>query len=76
MNLVLMPSFTRQGAEVTVPEVTGQSENEAERVLAAQELKLSKISEQWSPTSRAASSSPRIRKQEASSSGGAGSRSS
>jgi len=49
MNLVLMPSFTRQGAEVTVPEVTGQSENEAERVLAGQELKLSKISEQWSP---------------------------
>ncbi len=49
MNLVLMPSFTHQGAEVQVPEVTGQSENEAERVLAAEGLKLSKISEQWSP---------------------------
>ena len=49
MNLVLMPSFTRQGAEVQVPEVTGQSEIEAERVLAAEGLKLSKISEQWSP---------------------------
>src|SRR5439155_814231 len=42
MNLVLMPSFTRQGAEVQVPEVTGQSEIEAERVLAAEGLKLSK----------------------------------
>lgn len=49
MNLVLMPSFTRQGAEVQVPEVIGQSEIEAERVLAAEGLKLSKISEQWSP---------------------------
>jgi beta-lactam-binding protein with PASTA domain len=49
MNLVLMPSFTRQGAEVQVPEVTGQSEVEAERVLASEGLKLSKISEQWSP---------------------------
>ncbi len=49
MNLVLMPSFTRQGAEVQVPEVTGQSENEAERALAVGGLKLSKISEQWSP---------------------------
>ena len=49
MNLVLMPSFTRQGAEVQVPEVTGQSEIEAERSLAGEGLKLSKISEQWSP---------------------------
>ena len=49
MNLVLMPSFTRQGAEVQVPEVTGQSEVEAERALALEGLKLSKISEQWSP---------------------------
>jgi beta-lactam-binding protein with PASTA domain len=49
VNLVLMPSFTRQGAEVHVPEVTGLSEREAERVLAAQDLRLSKISEQWSP---------------------------
>jgi eukaryotic-like serine/threonine-protein kinase len=49
MNLVLMPSFTRQGAEVQVPDIAGQSEVEAERVLAAQDLKLSKISEQWSP---------------------------
>jgi serine/threonine-protein kinase len=49
MNLVLMPSFTRQGAEVQVPEITGQSEVEAERMLAAEGLKLSKISEQWSP---------------------------
>lgn len=49
MNLVLMPSFTRQGAEVQVPEVTGRSEVEAERALAVEGLKLSKISEQWSP---------------------------
>lgn len=49
MNLVLMPSFTRQGAEVQVPEVTGQNEIEAERVLASERLKLSKVSEQWSP---------------------------
>jgi eukaryotic-like serine/threonine-protein kinase len=49
MNLVLMPSFTRQGAEVPVPEVTGRSEVEAERALAGEGLKLSKISEQWSP---------------------------
>jgi serine/threonine-protein kinase len=49
MNLVLMPSFTRQGAEVNVPDIAGQSEVEAERVLAAEDLKLSKISEQWSP---------------------------
>jgi len=49
MNLVLMPSFTHQGAEVQVPEVVGQSETEAERVLAGEGLKLSKISEQWSP---------------------------
>jgi serine/threonine-protein kinase len=49
INLVLMPSFTRQGAEVHVPEVIGLSEREAERSLAALDLKLSKISEQWSP---------------------------
>jgi beta-lactam-binding protein with PASTA domain len=49
VNLVLMPSFTRQGSEVHVPEVIGISEREAERALAAQDLKLSKISEQWSP---------------------------
>ena len=49
MNLVLMPSFTGQGTEVRVPEVNGQSEVEAERALAAEGLKLSKISEQWSP---------------------------
>jgi serine/threonine-protein kinase len=49
VNLVLMPSFTRQGSEVHVPEVIGLSEREAERALAAVDLKLSKISEQWSP---------------------------
>jgi len=49
VNLVLMPSFTRQGAEVTVPEVTGLSEREAERILASEDLRLSKVSEQWSP---------------------------
>ena len=49
VNLVLMPSLTRQGAEVRVPEVIGLSEREAERILAAEDLKLSKISEQWSP---------------------------
>jgi beta-lactam-binding protein with PASTA domain len=49
MNFVLMPSFTRQGAEVRVPDVTGLSETEAERALASLDLKLSKISEQWSP---------------------------
>jgi beta-lactam-binding protein with PASTA domain len=49
INLVLMPSLTRQGSEVHVPEVIGISEREAERSLAAQDLKLSKISEQWSP---------------------------
>ena len=49
INLVLMHSFTRQGAEVPVPEVTGLSEREAERVLASEDLRLSKISEQWSP---------------------------
>ena len=48
VNLVLMPSFTRQGAEVPVPEVTGLSEREAERVLASEDLRLSKVSEQWS----------------------------
>jgi beta-lactam-binding protein with PASTA domain len=48
MNLVLMPSFTRQGSEVPVPEVTGLSEREAERVLASEDLRLSKVSEQWS----------------------------
>jgi eukaryotic-like serine/threonine-protein kinase len=49
VNLILMPSFTGQGAEVRVPEVIGLSEREAERLLAAEDLKLSKISEQWSP---------------------------
>jgi len=49
VNLILMPSLTRQGSEVRVPEVTGFSEREAERVLAQEDLKLSKISEQWSP---------------------------
>ncbi len=49
VNLILMPSLTRQGAEVRVPEVIGFSEREAERLLAAEDLKLSKISEQWSP---------------------------
>jgi beta-lactam-binding protein with PASTA domain len=49
VNLVLMPSLTRQGAEVRVPEVIGLSEREAERLLATEDLKLSKISEQWSP---------------------------
>jgi len=49
VNLIFMPSLTRQGAEVRVPEVIGFSEREAERVLAVEDLKLSKISEQWSP---------------------------
>jgi serine/threonine-protein kinase len=49
VNLVLMPSFTRQGAEVPVPELTGLSELQAERALAEDGLKLSKTSEQWSP---------------------------
>jgi len=49
VNLVLMPSLTRQGAEVRVPEVIGLSEREGERVLASEDLRLSKISEQWSP---------------------------
>jgi serine/threonine-protein kinase len=49
VNLILMPSFTRQGAEVPVPEVTGLSELQAERALADEGLKLSKVSEQWSP---------------------------
>lgn len=49
VNLILMPSLTRQGSEVRVPEVIGFSEREAERLLAAEDLKLSKISEQWSP---------------------------
>jgi len=49
VNLILMPSLTRQGAEVRVPEVIGLSEREAERLLATEDLKLSKISEQWSP---------------------------
>lgn len=48
VNVVLMPTLTRQGAEVRVPEVTGLSEREAERTLAAEDLRLSKISEQWS----------------------------
>src|SRR5688572_13893998 len=48
VNLVLMPSFTRQGSEVPVPEVIGLSEREAERSLASLDLRLSKISEQWS----------------------------
>jgi len=48
VNLVLMPSFTRQGSEAPVPEVTGLSEREAERVLASEDLRLSKVSEQWS----------------------------
>jgi serine/threonine-protein kinase len=49
VNLVLMPSFTRQGAEVVVPELAGLSELQAERALADEELRLSKASEQWSP---------------------------
>jgi serine/threonine-protein kinase len=49
VNLVLMPSLTRQGAEVRVPEVVAQSEVGAERMLADEGLRLSKISEQWSP---------------------------
>ena len=49
VNLILMPSFVGQGAEVHVPEVIGLSEREAERTLAGEDLKLSKISEQWSP---------------------------
>ena len=49
VNLVLMPSFTRQGAEVVVPELVGLSELQAERELAEEQLRLSKTSEQWSP---------------------------
>ncbi|MEK7348791.1 MAG: PASTA domain-containing protein [Candidatus Eisenbacteria bacterium] len=49
VNLVLMPSLTRQGEEVRVPDLVGLSEREAERSLAGGELRLSKISEQWSP---------------------------
>ena len=49
VNLVLMPSFTRQGAEVPVPELVGLSELQAERALAEEQLRLSKASEQWSP---------------------------
>lgn len=48
VNLVLMPSLTRQGEEVRVPDIAGLSEREAERALAGLDLRLSKISEQWS----------------------------
>ncbi|HEU4335469.1 MAG TPA: PASTA domain-containing protein, partial [Candidatus Eisenbacteria bacterium] len=48
VNLVLMPSLTRQGEEVLVPDIAGLSEREAERALAGLDLRLSKISEQWS----------------------------
>ncbi|HET9950702.1 MAG TPA: PASTA domain-containing protein [Candidatus Eisenbacteria bacterium] len=49
VNLVLMPSLTRQGEEVRVPDIVGLSEREAERSLGTGDLRLSKISEQWSP---------------------------
>jgi len=49
MNVVLMPSLTRQGEEVRVPDIVGLSEREAEKSLATGDLRLSKISEQWSP---------------------------
>ena len=49
VNLVLMPSLTRQGEEVLVPDIVGLSEREAERSLGGGDLRLSKISEQWSP---------------------------
>jgi beta-lactam-binding protein with PASTA domain len=49
VNLVLMPTFTRQGEEVHVPDIVGLSEREAEKSLAGGDLRLSKISEQWSP---------------------------
>jgi len=49
VNLVLMPSLTRQGEEVRVPDIVGLSEREAERALGGGDLRLSKISEQWSP---------------------------
>jgi serine/threonine-protein kinase len=49
VNVFLMPSLTGQGSEVPVPDVTGESELEAERRLAEEGLRLSKISEQWSP---------------------------
>lgn len=48
VNVVLMPSLTRQGEEVRVPDLTAKSEREAERALAVEDLRLSKISEQWS----------------------------
>ena len=48
VNLVLMPSLTRQGEEVRVPDIVGMSEREAERALGTGDLRLSKISEQWS----------------------------
>jgi len=49
VNLVFMPSITRQGEEVHVPDIVGLSEREAERSLGGGDLRLSKISEQWSP---------------------------
>lgn len=49
VNLVFMPSITRQGEEVQVPDIVGLSEREAERSLGGSDLRLSKISEQWSP---------------------------
>ena len=48
VNIVLMPSLTRQGEEVQVPDIVGLSEREAERSLNSDDLRLSKISEQWS----------------------------
>jgi serine/threonine-protein kinase len=48
VNVVLMPSLTRQGEEVRVPDLTGKSEREAERALAGEDLRLSKLSEQFS----------------------------
>jgi serine/threonine-protein kinase len=48
VNVVFMPSLTRQGEEVRVPDLGGLSEREAERLLSSDDLRMSKISEQWS----------------------------
>lgn len=49
LNNVLMPSYTRQGLTVTVPDVRNKSYEEAARVLAAHDLKAERIVERFNP---------------------------
>jgi serine/threonine-protein kinase len=49
LDLLVMPSVTRQGMQIEVPDVSGRTSAEAQAILARKRLKLQVEEERWNP---------------------------